>query len=122
MYCTNCGNKINDGELFCSKCGSKTKQEMTYKLVCRACGGSLNVDSNNIAHCPHCGSKEIIIESDNVAVERIKSTTEKELQRMKWEREDEVSRQLSVTLRKVVIFTVCLYIIIGILLYLVPAP
>ena len=23
MFCTNCGNEINDGALFCTKCGNK---------------------------------------------------------------------------------------------------
>ncbi len=27
MYCRNCGNQINDGELFCSKCGAKLENE-----------------------------------------------------------------------------------------------
>ena len=52
----------------------------TMSLRCKACGGILDInDDREIAFCPYCGSKELIIESDDVKKERIKRKTEKEI-------------------------------------------
>jgi uncharacterized membrane protein YvbJ len=28
MYCNNCGNKLNQGEIFCSNCGTRIQSEV----------------------------------------------------------------------------------------------
>ena len=57
----------------------------TIHLQCRSCGGNLDVDRNqSLIFCPFCGSKELLVDSDAVAVEKIRQQTEFK----KCERED----------------------------------
>ena len=57
----------------------------TIHLQCKYCGGNLDIDRNqSLIFCPFCGSRELLIDSDAVAVEKIRQQTEFK----KWERED----------------------------------
>ena len=57
----------------------------TIHLQCKSCGGNLDIDRNqSLIFCPFCGSRELLIDSDAVAVEKIRQQTEFK----KWERED----------------------------------
>ena len=57
----------------------------TIHLQCKSCGGNLDIDRNqSLIFCPFCGSRELLIDSDAVAVEKIQQQTEFK----KWERED----------------------------------
>ena len=57
----------------------------TIHLQCKSCGGNLDTDRNqSLIFCPFCGSRELLIDSDAVAVEKIRQQTEFK----KWERED----------------------------------
>lgn len=57
----------------------------TIHLQCKSCGGNLDIDRNqSLIFCPFCGSRELLIDSDAVAVEIIRQQTEFK----KWERED----------------------------------
>ena len=57
----------------------------TIHLQCRSCGGNRDVDRNqSLIFCPFCGSKELLVDSDAVAVEKFRQQTEFK----KWERED----------------------------------
>ena len=57
----------------------------TIHLQCKSCGGTLDIDRNqSLIFCPFCGSRELLIDSDAVAVEKIRQQTEFK----KWERED----------------------------------
>jgi len=50
------------------------------KLKCKNCDGTLEVDEEQeVLHCPYCGSSEIIKLADEVAIQKIKSKTEKEI-------------------------------------------
>lgn len=50
-------------------------------LKCEGCGGTLVVDENKtILACPFCGHKSLIIENDEVIIERIKTTAQKEIE------------------------------------------
>lgn len=78
MFCSKCGNELSDGDAFCSKCGAKvgTNSQSTIHLVCQHCGSVMDYDDERqIVACPYCGSKELIKESDDVKIERIKSKT-----------------------------------------------
>lgn len=78
MFCSKCGNELSDGDAFCSKCGAKvgTDCQSTIHLVCQHCGSVMDYDDERqIVACPYCGSKELIEESDDVKIERIKSKT-----------------------------------------------
>lgn len=49
----------------------------TIQLKCQDCGGIMNTDEDKqVFLCPYCGSKKILIESDEVKIERMKSQTE----------------------------------------------
>lgn len=44
------------------------------KLRCEDCGGTMMIDEGReVLSCPYCGSKKVIIESDEVKIEKIKS-------------------------------------------------
>lgn len=49
------------------------------KLICNECNGTMQVDvDNNIISCPYCGSSSLVIESDDVKIEKIQLEKEKE--------------------------------------------
>ena len=78
MFCSKCGNELREDDAFCSKCGDKvgTNSQSTIHLVCQHCGSVMDYDDERqIVACPYCGSKELIEESDDVKIERIKSKT-----------------------------------------------
>lgn len=94
-YCQKCGREIADNALFCAACG--TKQETaapanppkTIQMVCSKCNGTMTVDEkNNSMVCPYCGSKELILESDQVKVEKIRTEARKEVEFKKLEQAD----------------------------------
>lgn len=50
-------------------------------LICENCGGTLQVDEGKeIIACPYCGNKTLIVESDAVTMERIRTTAQKEVE------------------------------------------
>lgn len=78
MFCSKCRNELSDGDIFCSKCGTKigAKCQRTTHLICQHCGSVMDYDDERqIVACPYCGSKELVGESDSVKIERIKSKT-----------------------------------------------
>ena len=52
MYCTNCGNKTNNDEMFCSKCG-KSLAVLEDVTKCPKCNADRNVGN----FCTKCGFK-----------------------------------------------------------------
>lgn len=72
-FCVMCGEKIPDDE--------ETPREVKrMQMKCNACNGVMTFDSDqSILSCPFCGSKEIVLESDAVAVQKIKSSAQKEI-------------------------------------------
>ena len=85
---------MSEGVKFCSKCRQKVADDSpkTIQLKCRDCGGIMtSEEENTILCCPYCGSKELIPESDDVKIERIKSQTYKdiELEKIKYMSEKE---------------------------------
>lgn len=75
MRCSKCSNIIPDNSVFCSHCGFKVDEPLKrVALRCSECSGTLEIDSDRtILSCPYCGSKELIVESDAVTIERIKA-------------------------------------------------
>lgn len=101
MYCNNCGQEVPNNSGFCPSCGAKinpqnqTAQDAqstaprTIKLRCKNCNATMEVDaSKQEAVCPYCGAKEKILDSDAVAVEKIKSNTYKEMEYARMEKEE----------------------------------
>lgn len=96
-FCIHCGNKLTSEADFCPFCGTAVnlvEQDKNVNFICKACGGIMifNEDAD-ILSCPYCGSKDVIINSDAVEVEKIRSRTYKEVKFKMWEREDEKERQ-----------------------------
>lgn len=71
MYCSNCGNMIDDSSFFCEFCGASTNgnkknlfNEASPKIVpakCTNCGAPLEVNpKESAAICPYCKSAYIV--------------------------------------------------------------
>ena len=101
MYCNNCGQEVPNNSEFCPSCGTKlnpqnqtakgaqSAEPRTIKLRCKNCNATMEVDaSKQEAVCPYCGAKEKILDSDAVAVEKIKSNTYKEMEYARMEKEE----------------------------------
>ena len=84
MYCRNCGYKLNDSDKFCSQCGQKVESINAVRMVeltCKKCGGTMTVEEGKtVLSCPFCSSKEMLVESDKVKIQQIRSQIYKEVQ------------------------------------------
>ena len=74
-----------EGSKFCPNCQTKVKIKKetitTVQMKCKSCGGLLDVKEDALVlECPFCNSKEMIVESDSVTIERIKSRTHKDIE------------------------------------------
>ena len=83
--CPKCGAKVYGK--FCSNCGEKIPEDTvseslgTKRMQMRRknCNGELHFDSDkSIFSCPFCGSTEIIVESDEVKLQRMQNEIETE--------------------------------------------
>lgn len=83
MFCNECGAELADNSKFCTQCGNIIHSKSNFQNVhlrCKNCNGVMSYDDEKaIMICPYCGSKELLIENDMVAVERIKNRTYKEI-------------------------------------------
>ncbi len=77
MFCTKCGNRLNDGDAFCGVCGSKQqvtppKQQPTLikkfdSKKCEVCGGSVKETMPGQYVCEYCGSEYTLAVDGSVA-------------------------------------------------------
>ncbi len=89
MICEKCGKKIRNDSKFCYSCGTACKNEINNtetpyfeirKMVCDNCQAVIEMDEEkDILYCPYCGSKELIIESDNVRIEKLRTNAQKQV-------------------------------------------
>lgn len=86
--CKKCGTDIPENVKFCPECGANASGSSTSGSIimkCKQCNGTLTMEKEgDILSCPYCGSKELLLDSDSVAIEKIRQQTEFK----KWERED----------------------------------
>lgn len=85
MFCSQCGFQLNEDAKFCSNCGEavniKMRNAKSRQLRCQNCDGVMNVEEDKtVLLCPYCGSKELLIENDNVKIAKIKSQTRKDIE------------------------------------------
>lgn len=84
MKCNICNKEIPSDSTFCSYCGSRVGNDGEVKkisLKCEHCLGTLVVDSDkSILACPYCGHQSLIIESDAVAIEKIRTAAKKDIE------------------------------------------
>ena len=113
MICPYCNSDIPDRAKFCPECGSRLVMEMSsrtrgpgsdsaasaaggtkrVKLICRACNGTMEVDrEHNVIFCPYCGSKELIIESDEVLIEKDRNQTYKDIEMQRLQHEEDMMK------------------------------
>lgn len=95
MKCPICGEQISRNDKFCPGCGNpvqslKSKgKPVTLQCNCKNCGGMMNFDQKkSILLCPFCGAKEIVIEDEDITIQRIKSQAYKEVELKKLEQEE----------------------------------
>ena len=105
MKCEKCGAELYNSAKFCHVCGNpipqKEKPVLTRRLECKHCGGFMDVDeTRNVKICPYCGSKELVEESDQVTMQRIKSHAWKEVEQEKEETRRAIARGHEVTERQ----------------------
>lgn len=105
MKCEKCGAELFNSAKFCHVCGNpipqKEKPVLTRRLECKHCGGFMDVDeTRNVKICPYCGSKELVEESDQVTMQRIKSHAWKEVEQEKEETRRAIARGHEVTERQ----------------------
>ncbi len=92
MICSKCGTAISENTKFCPNCGttvSKASQSNKRVLLkCSHCNGIMTVEEDrSVISCSYCGSKKLILESDEVTIEKIRSSTYKDvaLQQLQYE-------------------------------------
>ena len=105
MKCEKCGAELFNSAKFCHVCGNpipqKEKPVLTRRLECKHCGGFMDVDeTRNVKICSYCGSKELVEESDQVTMQRIKSHAWKEVEQEKEETKRAIARGHEVTERQ----------------------
>lgn len=105
MKCEKCGAELFNSAKFCHVCGhpvpQKEKPVLSKRLECRHCGGIMDADeTRNVKVCPYCGSKELVEESDQVTMQRIKSHAWKEVQKDKEETKKAVATEHEITERE----------------------
>ncbi|MBO4729147.1 MAG: zinc ribbon domain-containing protein [Spirochaetaceae bacterium] len=76
MYCKNCGKKLDDDAIFCTKCGSHKDSMITY-FYCEKCGSIFNKDA---AFCTECGTPipEKILENRKKVVQEEQENLKKQ--------------------------------------------
>ena len=87
MFCKYCGLELTDDARFCPGCGVKVEWNIkgeklrTIHLKCKNCQGNMDVDaSRQVAVCPYCGERMLILDSDFVAAEKAKAAAYKEVE------------------------------------------
>lgn len=98
MKCSNCNFTIPDNARYCPECGALIKKDNNVRIIhmrCKQCGGTMAIEEGQSAlKCQYCGSTQIIIDSDEVAKEKIKQTTKKEIElnRLKYKIDEDKRR------------------------------
>ena len=96
MNCPNCGNEVFEGARFCQNCGTalnntKSSVGATVQLRCKSCGGLMNVkEGANIIYCPYCGAAEMMVDSEDVAKEKIRYKAYTDVEKHKQETNKQV--------------------------------
>jgi len=70
MYCSECGNEIDETDKFCINCGQKNKtltknkseiNNSNFQFECSTCGENISIDDD---YCPNCSEEFIEIDDD----------------------------------------------------------
>lgn len=123
MNCEHCGAKMTDHASVCPKCGKAPSVTRIY-LSCRECGAPLTPDPDaKILHCPYCGAKQLLEESENVKLARINADKEKEKTKAARfaaevkRKEDKIKRSVNYNTsfaKRWAIILICIYVLMAI--------
>lgn len=80
MKCTKCKKDIPNTAKFCLYCGTAVPVKK-ISLRCEKCMGTLEIEGDKeILVCPYCGNKELIIEDNEIKIEKIRTAAYKEIE------------------------------------------
>ena len=110
MICPKCGKQISDTARFCDGCGyalTGSPGVLRIQMRCRNCDGIMTAqEGNTVLVCPYCGSRELITDSKDVALEKIRIREEARRTEQKKEEEDVQAFESSAFRRILIIFAV----------------
>ena len=113
MYCHNCGTVLADDVMFCSKCGvavagSDINPSISVVNVhCSSCGAPMQLSDDKTAlFCEYCGAKKILVENENVVLERLRNEVKREQQNITSEQEKLNKYRQGVFMRLTIVFAV----------------
>jgi len=108
MNCPKCGKPNPDKAKFCIHCGAPLSAPSavgTVRLKCKNCDGIMEADrKNNILICPYCGSRELIVDSEAVALEKVRSAQNLEKEKRATEEKAARSFEKSIFRRILIVF------------------
>ena len=103
MICPKCGNNNDDDAKFCDECGARLTGEepgpvRTIRLRCPNCDGVMKADEKGkYMICPYCGSKELIVEDEQVTLAKLKA---QELAQRAKEEKERTEREAELSAKK----------------------
>jgi len=105
MYCSNCGNQIDNDANFCAYCGTRMQATdrgderktdtdtgvnanensfTTLQMTCKVCNAGMRMtEDGKYLECPYCGAREIVIDPSAVESERIRAYHDLEEKRIR---------------------------------------
>ena len=98
MFCNQCGKQNPDNSRFCNQCGYSfinrgNSGNSRVSSICSKCGATMTIDIQTQEFtCPHCGAKDVILESDKVKIERMRYNSQIEADRMQYENKVEMEK------------------------------
>ena len=93
----------------------------TVSLHCKACGGELTVDEGReVLLCPYCGSKELIAESDEVRIERLRLEHDMQVRREEQIAEEKKQKRADRDDKTAIITLVIMFIVFIIIYHFLP--
>ena len=113
MYCHNCGTDLDAEMSFCPKCGAvvaATDANPSVSLLnvhCSSCGAPMQLSEDKTAlFCEYCGAKKIIVENENVVLERLRNKAKQEQQSVSLEQDKLSKYRQGVFMRLTIVFAV----------------
>ena len=113
MYCRNCGVDLDGDVKFCPKCGVAIDESdinpsiSVVNVHCTSCGAPMQLSDDKTAlFCEYCGAKKILVENENVVLERLRNEVKREQQNITSEQEKLNKYRQGVFMRLTIVFAV----------------
>ena len=86
----------------------------TISLKCKDCNGTLDIsEDQEIIFCPYCGSKNLIVESDEVKIERIREENKRQMEQDRIDQEERNDQRfLRITIGFLIVIVIGLIILL----------